>query len=191
MLLPNGDVLMHRADTPYDPKKAHEYYIRTRQLKGRKKGGAKPTFGDATMRINDTFSVKVGSGKTVKLTTQQLSEQRAYAAHRVGAIKKKLAVLNHELKKRVAEAKKAEKEAAKPDTAAEKHDKARESKKFRDKHKQELKNKAKQAADKKSTTKKPTTDTVEGLKSTIKNVQKSLDAAVERQRALTSATKNG
>jgi chromosome segregation ATPase len=41
MQLPNGEVLMH-ASAPYDPKKAHEYYLRTRKLKGRKPGQAQP-----------------------------------------------------------------------------------------------------------------------------------------------------
>lgn len=40
MQLPDGQVIMH-GDRPYDPKKAHEYYVRTRKLKGRKKAAAK------------------------------------------------------------------------------------------------------------------------------------------------------
>jgi hypothetical protein len=45
MKLPDGTILMdgdlaHRA--PYDPAKARAYYLRTRKLKGRKKGAAKP-----------------------------------------------------------------------------------------------------------------------------------------------------
>lgn len=42
MRLPNGEVLMH-GTALYDPKKAHEYYLRTRELKGRKKGKGEPT----------------------------------------------------------------------------------------------------------------------------------------------------
>lgn len=45
MLLPDGTILVHKDENgfthAYDPVKAHEYYIRTRQLKGRKKGQAK------------------------------------------------------------------------------------------------------------------------------------------------------
>lgn len=37
MKLPDGTVLMH-GKRPYDPAKARAYYLRTRQLKGRKKG---------------------------------------------------------------------------------------------------------------------------------------------------------
>jgi hypothetical protein len=39
MRLPDGSILMHDAVHAYDPIKAHEYYIRNRKLKGRKKGG--------------------------------------------------------------------------------------------------------------------------------------------------------
>jgi hypothetical protein len=45
MLLPDGTILVHKDENgfthAYDPVKAHEYYIRTRKLKGRKKGAAK------------------------------------------------------------------------------------------------------------------------------------------------------
>lgn len=37
MKLPDGTILMH-GKRPYDPAKARAYYLRTRQLKGRKKG---------------------------------------------------------------------------------------------------------------------------------------------------------
>ena len=44
MLLPDGTILVHTDENgfthAYDPVKAHEYYIRTRKLKGRKKGKA-------------------------------------------------------------------------------------------------------------------------------------------------------
>src|SRR5262245_53478591 len=97
MKLPNGTVLMH-GKAPYDPAKAHEYYIRTRQLKGRKKGRidipnrvVKPPRFSATR--SPTFTVKLRDGGTAKLTSQQLTEQRAYAAKRVADIKKNLAEL--------------------------------------------------------------------------------------------------
>jgi hypothetical protein len=84
MRLDDGTILMH-GRAPYDPVKAHEYYIRTRQLKGRKKG-------------SPTYSVQKPSGKTVTLTARQLTEQRAYAAKRVNDIKLKLAELSSQLR---------------------------------------------------------------------------------------------
>jgi hypothetical protein len=41
MRLPDGSVLLHgdlEHRAPYDARKAHEYYLRTRKLKGREKG---------------------------------------------------------------------------------------------------------------------------------------------------------
>lgn len=46
MRLPDGSILMHgdlEHRAPYDARKAHEYYLRTRKLKGREKGNAEPT----------------------------------------------------------------------------------------------------------------------------------------------------
>lgn len=40
MQLPDGSILMH-AGLPYDPAKAHEYYLRVRKLKGSQNGGVK------------------------------------------------------------------------------------------------------------------------------------------------------
>lgn len=193
MKLPDGTILMH-AKEPYDPAKAHEYYLRTRKLKGRKAGikevvGKKQTMG-RKLGAPQTYTVTVG-GKTAQLTAKQLKEQKAYAAQRVVAIKKKLAKLNAELKKRVAEAKKAERDAKKPDTAAEKSQKARDAKKYRDKNQQKLASKGKRVASENKTSSDSKPDSVAELKKTIVGVNKSLKAAVERQRVLTSATKNG
>ena len=178
MRLPDGTILMH-GQAPYDAAKAHEYYMRTRKLKGRKKG--------------QSYTVNLGGGKTIKLSAKQLAEQKAYAAKRVTAIKQKLAELNTKLKEAVREAEKkkanSKREAAKPDTAAEKSQAARESKKYRDKHQQEIATKAKKASSEKKT--KTNADPVEELGRTIIKIQDTLKAAVARQRALTGATRNG
>ena len=142
MRLPNGEVIMH-AGKPYDPVKAHEYYMRTRKLKGRKKGRAEAAVATPHLKANPAVRAR----------------QKKELAARIQSLEKKLAQLNSLIKKKEQEAKqaarkaeadkrKSAKEAAKPDTAAEKAKKARESKKYRAKHKQELKNKAKEAASK-------------------------------------------
>lgn len=41
MQLPDGTTLMH-GKRPYDPVKAREYYLKTRKLKGRRKGSVAP-----------------------------------------------------------------------------------------------------------------------------------------------------
>lgn len=177
MKLPDGTILMH-VQAPYDPVKAHEYYLRTRKLKGRKKG--------------TTFTVKSASGKTVILSAKELAEQKAYAAKRVIKIKQKLAELNSKLKEAIRDAKakqsKSKREAAKPASAAEKSKAARESEKYRDKHKQELATKSKKA----SAAKKQSADSdpVAMLEQIVNKVSDNLKAAVARQRALARATKN-
>lgn len=193
MKLPDGTILMH-GKTPYDPVKAHEYYLRTRKLKGRKKGQEELSPFEKRRSLGkkaDSFTVRLREGGTAKLTPQQLAEQKVYAAKRVADIKKKLTELNSLLKKKMAEARKSESESKKPPTAAEKAKANREAKQYRSKHQQELANKGKAAAAKKPAETKPKTDTVEGLKQQISEIQNSLKAAVERQRSLSSATKNG
>jgi hypothetical protein len=166
----------------YDPAKAHEYYIRTRQLKGRRTGVGKPA---------STYTVSLGDGSTTILTGQQLAEQKAYAAKRVSEIKKSLLELGSQLRKAMRDAKekkaKAEQKAAKPPTAAEKSAAARESKQYREKHKTELSTKSKTEAKKKSA---HHVDPVAELETKITKIKDSLTAAVAKQRALATATKN-
>ena len=174
MRLPDGTILMH-GRTPYDPVKAHEYYIRTRQLKGRKKGAP-------------TFRVSKPSGKTVILTSRELTEQRAYAAKRINDIKLKLAELTSKLSVALREARdkkaKSEREAKKPPTAAEKAESRKESKKYRAKNKQQLANKRKSTT---RTEKAKEADPVEALQKRVGEIKKRLSAAVAIQRALTGA----
>lgn len=191
MLLSDGTPLMHMTGAPYDPVKAHEYYLKTRHLKGRRKAGPKiPGTGPLTSKKVQTFTVTNQKGQKVVLTQQQLTEQKAYAAHRVQRIVDKLHRLESELHKRISEAKQKQDKANQPETAAEKHAKAQDAKKFRDKHKTELANKEKQAAATKPKSTQQKQDSVEGLKRTIETVKAKLLKAVEHQRVLTTATKN-
>lgn len=185
MQLPDGSVLMH-GNAPYDPVKAHEYYMRTRHLKGRRKGGS--------------FTVTEANGKTVKLSAQQLAEQKAYAAHRVSQIKKNLADLNVILRNKLEEAQASAAKKDKPPTLAEKAQAARDAEKYRQTHKQELKNKATQQAAKQrssgsssssSSSSQPKSDTVDSVKADIKKTRDNLKAAVAKQRELATAKKNG
>lgn len=161
MRLPDGTILMH-AGRPYDPVKAHEYYLRTRKLKGRKRGQAQPPKVDPKAKAN--------------------------AAATVARLQKKIQLLEAELRKRKEEAKKAAQEAKKKPTAEEKRKAAKQSKQYRQKHKQELKTKAKQAAAKNGGgTKKASNNkggSIEDLQKTIDGLKVRLAAAVARQRAL-------
>lgn len=197
MELPDGSILMHDG-LPYDPVKAHEYYIKYRKLHPRAPATGKSTDGKDTKGKPSTFTVKTPDGKAVKLSAQQLEEQKVYAAARVAAVQKKMTALNDELKKRVAAAKVAADKADAAPTAADKAKAAAASKKFADSHKQELANKAKTAAAKApaSTHDAPAPKTIGNesfadLKSDITKTKASLTAAVAKQKELAGATKNG
>jgi beta-mannanase len=178
MRLPNGEVLMH-SDEPYDPQKAHEYYLATRQLKGRKKGSS--------------FKVLKTNGQMVTLSAKELAAQKAYAAKRVTAIQGRLTDLNTKLKAMIqAEGKSA---TPKVKTAADKTKAAAESKKSRDKHKTQIANKAKAkaAATPKTAASSGTkkTTTVADLQTKIQTTKVNLLNEVAKQRALAAAKQTG
>lgn len=83
------EILLLHGNQPYDPQKAREYYLRTRELKGRKKGTAEP----------------VGQKRIAKpkLTPQQ---KRAATEAKVAKLKKRLEHLKKALAELVAAAKK-------------------------------------------------------------------------------------
>lgn len=187
MKLSNGVELVH-AHAPYDPRKAHDYYMRTRKLHPRQGG--------------QTFTVhNPSTGAVTKLSAAELQKQTAYAAERVSNIKARLVRLTTELHQKVAALKRDAANAKKPPTAAEKAKAAADAKKYRQSHKQVLKNKASKAAASKksgggsnitsSDSKSSHTQSIAELKGTISKVRDTLKAAVATQRALTSATKNG
>ena len=187
MQLPNGEVLMHER-APYDPKKAHEYYLRTRKLKGRKKAAAPA--GPAGLGARSGFRKQPPAPKKntqiSDLSPQQKREMQVVARARVQAAQKKLNELNKKLKDKLAEAAKAEREAKKPKSAADKAKDAREAKKYRDKHKTEIstKSKAKRATDKASGKDTSSSNSVEGLKKQVAAAEKALAVAKAKQKAL-------
>ena len=89
-MLPDDSALFHGGE--YDPAKAREYYLRTRELKGRKKGSAPPP----------------AKGRVAKATVTKLSsKQRAAATQaKIDHLKKRLEKLRDALAELVAAAKK-------------------------------------------------------------------------------------
>lgn len=63
MRLPDGTMLMH-GRTPYDPVKAHEYYLRTRELKGRKKGPNAGRTGQLPAKTPKSGGIDIGTAAT-------------------------------------------------------------------------------------------------------------------------------
>lgn len=196
MKLPDGNTLMH-GSAPYDPVKAHEYYIRTRQLKGRSRGKSKPLTRKQPLlggSSSPTYSIKLDTGETVILTAKQLAEQKAYAAKRVREIKGRLKELSSTLRKAMSEARKkkdaAERNAKKPETLQEKNSAAREAKKYRDSHKTSLATKSRIASKKADKKESANTDPVAELETKIAQIKDTLRTAVANQRALVGATRN-
>ena len=153
------DQLVHVSLGVYDPVKAHEYYERTKKLKGRKRGQAKITEAQLSgKRLSKRQDSR--KGKTaVQISKEARAKQRKELTERIQSLEKalkrleaRIRELEHEEasedRKGKAKKERAAKEAAKPDTAAEKAKAAREAKKDRAKNQQEQKNKAKEASDK-------------------------------------------
>lgn len=187
MKLPDGSTLMH-GPQPYDPAKAREYYLRTRKLKGRKKGQADPTSPQSKKLVakkRATPKERAAARQTVINLTKKLSELNA-------ALKAQMSDAKAKGRKSATKAKTSAKEAAKPPSAADKAGAARDAKKYADKNKQTLKTKAKQANAKtggssakgaKTATKKKAAD-VGKIKKEIKDTQAHLKDAVAKYRAL-------
>lgn len=142
----------------YDPAYAREYYLRNRKLTGRKQGTARPASSDNRNGQAPSGNRNGRDPRTGKTREQIAKDARTKQRKELTAqidrmelnlerIKAKIRELMQDeaSKDRKSEAKKerARKEAEKPKTAAEKAKDARESEKYRDKHKQELKTKAK------------------------------------------------
>ena len=148
----------------YDPVKAHQYYLRTRELKGRKRGRAEEP--RAAGSVGQGLSIVRSNGRDPRTGKQMGQIHREARARQREALKQqidglqarlgKLEALIHkreteaasEDRKSKAKKERASKEREKPKSAAEKAEAARESEKYRKKHKQELKNEAKDASDK-------------------------------------------
>lgn len=184
MKLPNGEVLMH-ASAPYDPKKAHEYYLRTRKLKGRKKG-AQPPPKLGGLGARSAFA-KPKKTQVEQLSPKQKAELKAYAQQKVQEAQKKLNELNKKLKEKMAEAQKAERDSKKPKTAGEKAKDAREAKKYRQSHKTELKTKAKADRAKSGGSSDKggaSSNSVEGLKKQVAAAEANLNKVKAKLKAL-------
>lgn len=98
----------------YDPQKAHDYYERTKQLKGRHKGPGQPQHAPPHAQV-------------------------ASAQQKVAEIEAKLNRLRELLRAKIADEKKSSAASQKP-TQADKLKAAKDSKHYRDTHKQQIKN---------------------------------------------------
>lgn len=178
MRLPDGTILMHNDLEHYDPVKAHQYYLRTRQLHPRAK--------------STEYTVTKGNGKVVKVSPKELAAQKAYVAERITNLKAKLSKLTTELHKKLADAAAADRKAKQAPTAADKTAAKQSSKKYRDKNKTKLAAQAKaNSGSSSSSSPGSKTSNVDSLKREISTARDSLKTAVARQRSLAAAKQNG
>ena len=95
-------VVIHYASPYYDPVKAHEYYMRTRELKGRRSATqlndeGKKVWSYTKNSIKDNKSSEVEEEKNKR--NQKISEFRAIAAQAKKQITENLKALNEQLTK--------------------------------------------------------------------------------------------
>lgn len=107
---PEEFIMIHAA-VPYDPVKAHDYYLRNRKLKGRRPGAKVPPkklTGDLANEVTDTVVrpefrgkfIPKGTPKSAVITTERQLQVEA----RVKELKGKLTILNAILKQLVGKA---------------------------------------------------------------------------------------
>lgn len=131
------DALQHSA---YDPRKAHEYYMKVRKLKGRQRGAQVVPKG------------RNGGGRSTAAAPKRQVKSAPHISPSVQGRINELTNRLHDLQARLHDLLANKKDASKKSdhkTAADKSKDAIESKKYRDKHKTELAQKRK-AASKKS-----------------------------------------
>jgi hypothetical protein len=158
MRTPTEFELQSRAGGHIRSVKAHQYYEKHKHLKGRKRGqvrttGRKPSLNRQVSQTGKAHQIQKGARAKQRKELSDRIQSLSKKLHQLEAlIRKKEHEAHSEDRKSKAKKERAAKEKDKPKSAAEKAKAARENKQFRDKHKQELKTKAKKAASKSSGT---------------------------------------
>lgn len=180
----------------YDPQKAHEYYLKMRELKGRKPGHSDDMSGglrkgassDPRTGMTRDLIAKNAKAKQRKELTEQIQGLQERLNKLEALIKKRTQEEASENRKSKAKKERAAKEKDKPKSAAEKADAARENEKYRDKHKQKLKGKDKKdgsgGGDKKGKDSKTKKHSVSELKSMVTKAKGQIAVAKQKLAAL-------
>lgn len=150
MQIPTEDELRHL----YDPVQAHQYYLRTRKLKGRNRAMSKPSAGITRGAVQPVGLTRVSTRRNQSAKAKQRQELQARVQSLSNKLKKlegRIREMEHkeasENRKAKAKQERAAKEKDKPKTAAEKAQEARDAKQYRAKNQQKLQqNKAKAAS---------------------------------------------
>jgi hypothetical protein len=172
------DVIQGALMHAYDPAKAHEYYMRTRKLKGRKKGAK-------VIPLPRKNAPKKGPGDVPPALQEQVDQLKS----RLGELQARLREI---LSNKSGSASKSSSGSEKK-TAAEKAEDARESKKYRDKHKTEIEQKRKRSASKSGGGSRSSGSSLSSMSETqvreaIARTRSNLQAAVAKARAASRGT---
>jgi len=154
----------------YDPAKAHEYYLRVRELKGHQGGKVIP--------------IKGHGGHAPKAAPPHKKKVSPQLQHQVDQLTARLHTLQARLRELLGNQKKAKKDDGHK-SAAEKSKDARESKQYREKHKAEIASKSKHAAKKSGGGGHTSVGSMNEteVRAAIKRTRSNLQAAVAKARA--------
>lgn len=185
--------LLIHGEEPYNSQQAHEYYLRTRELKGRKPAAQAPT---PTARVKNAPAVAVKTAKNVGKAPVLISVKRQQAVDgRVSKLQARLAELETLLTDLLDKAKKKEEKKNDPDkksdlTAKQKQAAEKSSDKYAKENKEEIAKKAKEKREEENPDAKLSIDEV---KEKIVKIKAELKAAIEkaRQKSTNSQTVKG
>lgn len=93
-MIPSKDELMHYASKYYDPDKAHEYYMRTRELKGRKKTTAE----ENTEKFNENASTESSSSSSSGSFEEEYERYSFQISKKISDLQRRLGRMSKEAK---------------------------------------------------------------------------------------------
>lgn len=117
-MLPEKDSLQHYASPYYDPVKAHEYYMRTRELKGRRSSSK---LNDEGKKVWSYTKEQISENKKADTEEERNQRDRKIAEYRDKASKTREAISNRlkQLKEALTESSKRERESISREQEAE------------------------------------------------------------------------
>lgn len=154
MKTPNDFQLTHMYQRIYDPIKAHEYYMRTRHLKGRRKGQTPPPANPKQGAKPQALKPKLPQAQRTKGILSPREQQKIELKRHINVLENKLNQLEVLIQRKEAVLKRDQLlakqranqnqtgKAKGPKTAAQKAKAARQTKLYQQAHKQQLKSKA-------------------------------------------------
>jgi uncharacterized protein YceH (UPF0502 family) len=171
------ELLLKHADVPYDPAKRREYYLKTRELKGRQPGRGSPTASKTGNRARSQGDLT----KRRAASEQRREEVKA----RIEKLKAHIAELKVVLKKVLAEAKARGGGTPQPakKTAAKSDSKSSDKKPLTAKQKSDAAKRSKEAYDKEQKKSGNQNQELASLTNQLNSLKKRISKAIENARS--------